>query len=423
MEKKKFALEYKWIIVSASFLMVFVCLGFCSSNKSLYLSAITEALGIKRSVFSINDSCRFLATAVVNLFFGYFVNRFGIKKMIGVGFASLITSVLIYAYATNVFVFYLGGCFLGIGLAFTTTTMVGCVVNRWCKEHTGKIMGLVLAANGLGGALAAQIVSPIIYQEGNLFGYRSAYKLVALILLVVGILVLLVFREKPADGTVEAYKHKKKARGAGWIGISYQTAISKPYFYLAGACVFLTGIVLQGINGVAAAHMKDVGLDAEYVAMVLSFHSLALAAFKFLTGVIYDRFGVRKTMLICETAAVSVTFLLAIVSPSPVGKIIALIYGVFSSLALPLETVMIPLFTSDLFGNMAFDKLLGIFVSLNTAGFAVGTPLINWYYDMAGTYTPMLFAFSALMLAVSVTFQIVLIFAQKDKAAVMAAYQ
>ena len=36
--------RYRWVIVAASFLMVFVCLGFCSSSKSLYLAAITDCL-------------------------------------------------------------------------------------------------------------------------------------------------------------------------------------------------------------------------------------------------------------------------------------------------------------------------------------------------------------------------------------------
>ena len=44
----------KYSVVVAGICMVFVCLGFCSSNKSLYLSAITEALSIPRSLFSIN---------------------------------------------------------------------------------------------------------------------------------------------------------------------------------------------------------------------------------------------------------------------------------------------------------------------------------------------------------------------------------
>ena len=89
MNKQKFI---KTAVMAACFSMIFVCLGFCSSNKSVYLSAITEALGIKRSIFSINDSCRYIATAVVNLFFGALIMRFGAKKLVGAGFFCLIVA-------------------------------------------------------------------------------------------------------------------------------------------------------------------------------------------------------------------------------------------------------------------------------------------------------------------------------------------
>ena len=73
-------IDYKWIITIACFLMIFTCLGFCSSNKGLYLAAITKALGIKRSLFSINDSCRYVTSAVINMFFGSLVTRFGQER-------------------------------------------------------------------------------------------------------------------------------------------------------------------------------------------------------------------------------------------------------------------------------------------------------------------------------------------------------
>ena len=76
------------LVVAACFCMGFVCLGFCSSNKSLYLGAITEALGIKRSLFSINDSCRYVSTAVVNLFFGTLIVKVGVRKLVAAGFQS-----------------------------------------------------------------------------------------------------------------------------------------------------------------------------------------------------------------------------------------------------------------------------------------------------------------------------------------------
>lgn len=420
MKNKKLNFDYKWVIVALCFLMVFTCLGFCSSNKSLYLSAITEALGIKRSAFSIGDSCRFVTTAIINIFFGTLVNKFGTKKLIAAGFVCLIGSCIMYAIGTNILYFYIGGCLLGLGLSWTTTTMVGAIVGKWCKENKGTIMGAILAANGLGGALAAQIVSPIIYEEGNPFGYRNAYLLVAVILFVVATLIIIFYRENPPGHDGAPIVHKKKSRGQSWVGIEYGQAIRKPYFYCAAVCIFLTGLILQGINGVAAAHMKDVGLDAGYVATVLSAHSLALAGFKFLTGLIYDKFGLRITMTICDITAVVVMIVLAIMTNSHTGMVLAMVYGIFSSLALPLETIMLPIFAGDLFGEKSFNKIMGLFVSVNTAGYAIGAPMTNWVFDRFGTYKPMFVVCAIAMAIVTIVFQFIISASHKDRQEILA---
>lgn len=119
--------------------MVFTVLGFCSSAKSLYVVPICNALNIERSLFSINDSCRYVTTSIINLFFGLLIGKFGARKLVAAGFISLIISSFLYSIADNVFVFYAGGIFLGLGVV-----------------------------------LAMQILTPIIYQEGNPFGYQNA---------------------------------------------------------------------------------------------------------------------------------------------------------------------------------------------------------------------------------------------------------
>ncbi len=412
--KKQF--DYKWIIAVAAFLMVFTVLGFCSSSKSLYTAAITEALSISRSTFAINDSCRYIATSVVNVFFGALVARFGERKLIGAGFVCLIISMLLYSVGTNVFVFYLGGIFLGMGLSWTTTTMVGAIVGKWFKQHRGTVMGAILASNGIGAALAMQILSPMIYREDTLFGYRDAYRLVALILLAVGTVVVLLLRGKPKEATEDSSGHKKKRRaGESWTGISFTDAKKKTYFYAALACVFLTGMILQGTGGIAAPLLRDVGLDESYVATVLSVHSLALTVFKFGVGFIYDRFGLRITSNVCYVTAVAVIFLLARVTASPAGMVLAMIYGIFSSLALPLETIMLPIFASDLFGEKSYNKILGIFVSVNTAGYALGAPVTNLCYDLTGNYTIAIYIACGLMISVTAAMQFIINAAKKEK--------
>lgn len=406
MQQTRKKLDYKWVIVTLCFLMVFTALGFCSANRSLYTFAITEALGIARGAFSLNDSFRFITTAIVNMFFGTMVQKYGTKKLICAGFISLILSCLAYSVATNVFVIYLGGCLLGIGISWTTTTMVGCVVNKWCKENKGTIMGLILCANGLGGALATQILSPIIYEEGNAFGYRNAYRFVALIVLTVLLLIVVFFREQPKN-----YDHsqplvtKKKSRGQSWVGMEYTEAKKKGYYYVALVCVFLTGLVLQGV---AAVHMKDIGTDAAYVATVLSTQLIVLSVFKFLTGFIYDKFGLRITMNICSWSAVISTLSLGVMTNSQTGMVLAVVYAIISSLALPLETIMLPIYAGDLFGEKSFDKIMGNFVSVNVLGYALGASAMGVCYDVFGSYRPALIACAVVMLGIIVAMQFVL---------------
>ncbi len=130
--KNKF--DYTWIIIGLGFLMVFVTLGFCSSNKGFYLDAVTKALNVERGLFSIGDSIRFIVTAVISMFFGTLVNKFGTKKLILAGFSCLIICMLLYSFGTSLIWFYIGNFFLGAGLSWTTTSMVGCIVNKWCFE-------------------------------------------------------------------------------------------------------------------------------------------------------------------------------------------------------------------------------------------------------------------------------------------------
>ena len=391
---------YRWVIVGVSALMVFVTLGFGSGPKNLYLSVITEALGLRRALFSINDSVRFVATAIVNLFFGAMIARLGPRKMIAMGFMCLIGSMLLYSVAEGIFVFYLGGALLGIGLSWTTTAMVGHVVGLWCSENKGTIMGAILAANGLGNMLAVQILSPLI--NANLFGYRTAYRVTAVIMAVVGVVVLLLFKDAPEHAVVSA-PGKKKPKRSGWNGLSLKEYMKLPWFYLVLLCVFLTGMILQGSAGVFPAHMKDVGLNPDYVTTVVSVYSLALTCSKFLCGAAYDRLGLRITMLICNIAAVAMAVMLAMLTGST--QTLAMASGVVLAVSLPLETIMLPLIAADLFGDQDSARVLGILVAANTTGYAVGVPLSNLFFDWQGTYQNILLIMGGVMVAVALLIQ------------------
>lgn len=408
-------IETKWLVAIGCFLMIFLGLGFCSSNKSLYLGAITEALQIPRSLFSLQDTLRFVVTAIVNMFFGVLVTKLGTRKMVIIGFTSYVAYLIISIYAESVAWFYVAGCLLGLGTAFCSTTMVSHLVTLWFPEKRGTVSGAIMCANGLGGAIAAQLITPLI--DGSKFGYRKAYMLALAVAVTAGIAVALLVREpKGVKGTVA----KKKAKGKQWVGISFQDAIRKPYFYAAIICVSLTGMALQGIHGIAGTHIKDVGIDSAVKALVLSVGSLVLIGSKFLAGIGYDKLGLRKTLLFCQLCGVIAFACLAYCNNTSLGKGLAFCYSVLSSLALPLETVMVSLIVADLFGEKDFTKILGLFVGANYFGYAIGGFTYNLVFDLTGSYISLLLITSGVMGAIAVTFQFIINAANKNRNQVMA---
>ncbi len=407
--KKKF--DYTWVIVACCFLMMFTSMGFCSSPKQLFLKAATEALGMERSLYSLGTTFRYVTTAIVNLFFGALVIKFGVRKLLGFGFISLIGSTTMYMFANSYWMVYVGGILLGLGVVFLSTTMISYIVHAHCHSHVGTILGFAMCANGLGGAVATQVVSPFI--DSSPFGYRNAYLVVAIILFVVGTTIVILYRDKGFNSPVE--KKKKKARGEGWDGFTYAVAKKKPYFYPTVIGLFLTGFVLSCVNGISVSHIKDCGVDPVFVKNIWTVHSLVLMASKFFAGWMYDKKGLRTSLLICQVTAVIVMVALALVNNSPIGVFLAAIYAIFSSLALPLETVCMSLVVGDFFGNTDYARILGFMSAINCVGFATGEPLMNLIYDTTGTYTVAIWIAAVAITIVSIMFQFIITAARKDR--------
>ena len=402
--------KYKWVILVVCFMMEFICLGFCSSNAGMYLTAITSALGFERSLYSLNTSFRYIVSILLSLWFGALVKKFGVKKLVYAGLAALIASTFLYAFSNELYQFYLAGALLGAGVILTGSTMAGTIIRQWFDKDVGKYTGIALSANGIGGALAAQVISPII-NNGEPFGYRGAYVLSAVVVLVFSI-VIVVFLKEPAGKSVAATKAKKTA---SWEGLEYKQVLKKGYFYCTAAMVFFSGICLESISHTGIAHLTDSGINAEYVAAVASVSSLILTVAKIVIGILYDKKGLRFTMLMCHSMMFIAYILIVFADATPFGKFAGMAAMVLSRLALPLETVMIPLMSGDMFGNKSLVSVMGVFVAMKSAGSCIDAPICNLVFDLTGSYIPIYIAFGVMMVIVTVLFQLVITSAYKDK--------
>jgi len=413
--KKK--LDYKWFILVVCFLMEFLCLGFCSSNPGLYTKAVTDALHIKRSLYSLSSSLRYVVQVFTALSFGAMITRFGVKKMTLVGFVGLVGSVAVRAFATELWHIYAGSVLWGVGIVFVGGTMASTIVRRWFHQNVGRYTGIVMSANGIGGAVAAQIISPLI-NNGEVFGYRKAYILSAVIGVFITLLVMIFLREQPADGPAvpTASGKKKQPRGALWAGIPFDTLKKRPYFYATAALVFLTGVSIQSVSSVAIVYNQDMGISAGFIATAATVSSLCLTFSKVLVGILYDKKGLGVTLLLCQSCALFGFIQKCFQTNTPLGLTLNMTATVLNSLALPLETVMISLIAGDLFGAADYHKNLGIVMAMNSLGLCLGSPLGDWCRELLGSYKPCFWFFSGVMVVVMIGYRFVLRAVEKEKA-------
>lgn len=402
--------DYKWVILCVCFMMEFICLGFASSNAGMYLTATTDALGFERSLYSLNTSFRQVVSIVVSLFFGSLLNKFGTKKLVCIGLISIVLSTGLNAYASQLYQFYIAGALLGVGAILTGSTMASTVIRMWFDKNIGKYTGIALCANGIGGAVAAQIIAPYIYSIDP-FGYRIAYKISALIILVSSIVIMVLLKEPPT----RPIPTEKAKKGPTWSGLSFEEVKRKPYFYYLIILVFLNGICIESIGNSGVAHFKDSGIDGDFIANISTVASLVLTVGKVLIGIFYDKKGLRVTLMTCHIIVVISLIMVQFADNSILGRTAAMGCMALGRLALPIETVMLPLIAADLFGSNAMVGVIGVLVAAVKAGSCIDAPLCNFVYDITGSYIPIYVCFSIMMVLVAIGFQVVINTAYKDK--------
>ena len=167
--------------------------------------------------------------------------------------------------------------------------------------------------------------------------------------------------------------------------------------------------------------MTDVGISPAFIATLSTVSSLVLTFSKLLVGATYDKWGLRVALLMCQIAALATFILKGMLTNSPIGLVFAMTATILSSIALPLETVIIPLMTNDLFGSASYSKVLGIFMAMNSLGLCLGSPLGELFRKLAGDYRSCFWFFSIVLAVVTVGFQLVLQSAKKQKEALLAA--
>lgn len=188
-------IHYGWAVVGATFLTMLVVAGAVGA-PGVFIIPLQKEFGWSAADISGALAIRFLLFGGMGPFAAAFMNRFGVRRMMLISLSIVIGALLLSLGMTELWqLVLLWGVVIGLGTGMTAMVLGATVATRWFGQRRGLVMGL-LSASTATGQLA---FLPLLAGLTETHGWRTALLLVCGAIMVAGIAVILLMRDRPAD--------------------------------------------------------------------------------------------------------------------------------------------------------------------------------------------------------------------------------
>ncbi len=321
--------------------------------------------------------------------FGRLVDRYGARIVMAIGAFVTGLGFVFVSMMSNIWHFYGGYIFVGLGMAATGTVPTTTIVTNWFKSRRGTAIGIMSTGIGAGGFILAPIIGGYLIPN---FGWRVSYVVMASLAWIIIPLALFVVRTKPADmglsiDGVEVIQSLPEAESSSSVpkGLTLKMASATSCFWLIAISFLINGFSQVGIIQNQVPHLEDIGFSASTAATALGFVGLGSLIGKFGFGWLCDKIQPKYAWSISlGLQATGAIILMVVRSESSVALIwlYAIIMGLGAGGWLPTMSMLV----STNFGLASYGAIFGMIALAQSTGVATGPLVAGYMYDTTNTY-------------------------------------
>lgn len=254
---------------------------------------------------------------------GYFVDKFGIRKLMSIGaiFIALgwVLGGTIATSPMHLYIYY--GIIAGTGAGII---YISCVANavKWFPDKRGLAVGLTAAGFGGGAALAIMPIASTIHS----IGWAKAMVFWGIGQGIIALIAAMILRHPPVGWAPPAWKPAKKAAVVqSKVNYTWTQTLSRPEFYLIYAMFFFACagglIATANLSQIAKAlKVSDAKLwGMAIVPLTATLTSACNALSRILWGTVSDRLGRENTMFLTFGVEAILIFFVTKVAGAPMA--------------------------------------------------------------------------------------------------------
>ncbi len=394
-------LHYAWVIFAACILLKIGLGGAVMVIAGNFVTPVVTEMGCRVSEFTMVVSVEAAAMALMYTTAAKVLTTKRIGVVMGVAALAEVAGIALMSTYRSVYMFYISGAIIGVGVAFTGYVAVPIVINMWFRKKAGTVLGVIIAAEGLS-AVAYNLLSA---QWIVALGWRAAYLILAAVCLVLSVPMLFICLKSPEEAGCKPYGAEEgegtsAASEAPVSGLTRRQAVRTAVFYIAWlTCMFYSvGCgVQQYITNFAT---MELGQSIPFGAMAGMCMSLGCVVSSIVLGYVNDRFGVKAGL------AWGALFMILgyggmMYSIARTGFVIpsALLVGLGGSM----YTVQCPLLVRTALGSRDYSSVWSLMMMGNSMVGALSFSSIGLFYDVGGSYKGAFIMAIALYIAAFVT--------------------
>jgi MFS family permease len=365
---------YGWIIVGLG--IVVTCIGVGAMLMlSVFLQPMSDAMGWSRTGISTAALINWLCMGVGSFLWGALSDRWGTRAVLLCGGVLLGLGLMTASQAATLGQFQLlFGVIVGLaaGSFFTPLT---ATTTRWFTQHRSLAVALVSAGLGLG----ASTVGPLARWVITNYDWRTAMLVIGELAWVVIIPAALFVREPPPSASTEGAQGMTGADGRELTAAqAFRTpqfaAIALTYF---ACCAAHSGPIFHMIT-----HAIDHGVTAMAAVTVLSVAGLASLGGKIVCGLVADRVGAKRTLIVGLVIQAIAVSLYLFTRELASFYALSLVFGFAYGGVMPLYAILV----REYFGARIMGTAFGAVAFVSTLGMSIGPWAGGWLYDTFGSY-------------------------------------
>lgn len=345
----------------------------------VFLVPMANDLGESRAGIAAVYTMVTLVFGLGSVVAGTLSDRFGPQRVIATCSALAATGYALMALITEPWHAYIAlGLFTGIGLTGGYVPVTSTVA-RWFTAQRGMMLGVVIAGNAVGAMIGPPLLGWLI--DGS--GWRFAYALLAIAIVLTCLPAARVMRTPSFD---DAVPDEPSEAGRGHVapvraGPAGRTLVTAAFVALC-ALWTLHGAVGTGLMVHFAALMESAGAELPTISLVLGLLGALGIVGGLAGGALGDKVHQGRAIAVGFLLCGAAVLLLIVSSSSTAFVAVAVMLG----LAWFAIGVLVPLVAARLVPVGQLGRALGWLELLWAVGAGAGPTVLGWIYDRNGDY-------------------------------------